>query len=75
MSHMNKRFVHLVVAVPSEASETMVELCFWPSTVLTHKLAIYCDIICYILCTMDLYVLRLQKREKQITHCNPLQKS
>jgi hypothetical protein len=33
----------LGAAVASEASETMVELCFWPSIVLVRKLAIYCD--------------------------------
>jgi hypothetical protein len=42
----------------------MVELCFWPSIVLLHKLAIYCNYIWYILCTMDFYVLGLRKSEK-----------
>jgi hypothetical protein len=40
----------LGVAVPGDASETMVELCFWPSVVLVHKLVIYCNYIWYILC-------------------------
>ncbi len=40
-----KDLVILGVAVPGEASETMVELCVWPSIVLLHKLAIYCDYI------------------------------
>ncbi len=34
----------LGVAVPGEALETMVKLCFWPSTVLVHELGKYCDI-------------------------------
>ncbi len=54
----------LGVVVPVEASETMVDLCFWPSIVLVRILAIYCNYICYILHTMDFYVLGLQKREK-----------
>ncbi len=33
----------LGAAVPGEASETMVELCFWPSIVLVRKVAIYCE--------------------------------
>jgi hypothetical protein len=45
MSHMNERFFHLGVVVPGEALETMVELFLWPSIVLVHKLAIYCDYI------------------------------
>jgi hypothetical protein len=49
--------------MPGEASEIMVELCFWPSIVLVRKLAIYFDNIWYILCTTDFYVLGLQKRE------------
>jgi hypothetical protein len=43
----------LGAAVPGEASETMVELCFWPSIVLVCKLAINCDYIWYILRTTD----------------------
>ncbi len=70
----------LGAVVPGEESETMVELCFWPSTVLVPKLAIYCSYILYILCTKDFHVLGLlQKREKTTkkckAHCNPLQKS
>jgi hypothetical protein len=61
MSHMNKHLFILGAVVPGEASETMVELCFWPSI---GKLAIYCDYIWYILCTMEFYVLGLRKREK-----------
>jgi hypothetical protein len=64
MSHMNKRIVHLELAVPGEASETMVELCLWPSIVLFCKLAIYCNYIWYIPHTADFYVLGLGKREK-----------
>jgi hypothetical protein len=33
----------LGAAVPGEASETMVELCLWPSIILVRKLAIYCN--------------------------------
>ncbi len=54
----------LGLAVPGEASETMVELCLWPSIVLLCTLAIYCDYIWYILSTMDFYELGLQRREK-----------
>jgi hypothetical protein len=54
----------LGAAVPGEASETMVELCFWPTIVLVRKLAIYCGYIWYILRTMDFYILGLQKRGK-----------
>ncbi len=43
--------------MPGEALETMVELCFWPSIVLVHKLVIYCNYILYILCTTDFYLL------------------
>ncbi len=43
----------LGAGVPGEASETMVELCLWPSIVRVHKLAIYCDYIQYILRTTD----------------------
>jgi hypothetical protein len=35
----------LVGAMPSEAIETMVELCSWPSIVLVRKLAMYWDIL------------------------------
>jgi hypothetical protein len=49
----------VMVAVPGEASETMVESCFWPSIVLVNKLAIYCDYIWYILRTTEFYVLGL----------------
>jgi hypothetical protein len=54
----------LGAAVPGEASETMVELCLWPSIVLVRKLAIYCNYIWYILRMMDFYALGLRKREK-----------
>ncbi len=54
----------LGVALPGEASETMVKLCVWPSMVLLRKLAIYCNYIWYILCKTDVYVLGLQKRKK-----------
>jgi hypothetical protein len=54
----------LGAAVPGEASETMVELCFWPYLVLVRKLAIYYNNIWYILHRVDFYVLELQKREK-----------
>ncbi len=57
----------LGAAVPGEALETMVELCFWPSIVLVCKLAIYCDYIWYILRTTDFYDLGLQKREKTLS--------
>jgi hypothetical protein len=67
MSHMNKRFIHLGVAVPGEASETMVKLYLWPSMVLLCKLAIHCNYIWYILLKTDFYVLGLRKREKM--HC------
>jgi hypothetical protein len=60
-----KYLFFLGAAVPGEASETMVELFLWPSMVLLHKLANYCDYIWYILCTMDFYVLGLGKREKK----------
>jgi hypothetical protein len=43
MSNMNKDLFILGVAVPGEASETMVELCLRPSIVLLRKLAIYCN--------------------------------
>jgi hypothetical protein len=65
----------LGVAVPGEALETMVELCFWPSIVIVHKLAIYCNYIWYILRTTGFHVLGLRKREKRKAHCNSLQKS
>jgi hypothetical protein len=39
----------LGVAMPGEASETMVELCLRTSIVLLRKLAIYCNYIWYIL--------------------------
>jgi hypothetical protein len=65
----------LGAAVPGEALENMVELCLWPSIVLLPSFAMYCDYIWYILRTMDVYVLGLQKREKCKAHCYPLKKS
>ncbi len=72
-----KDLLNLGVAVPGEASETMLELCFWPFIVLVRKLVIYCNYIWYILRTMDFYVLGIQKRGKMYDKvtCNPLQKS
>ncbi len=57
MSLWTKDLFILGAAVPGEASKTMVELFFWPSIVLIHKLAIYCNYIWYILRTTDFYVL------------------
>ncbi len=47
--YKQKIFFIVGAAVPGEASETMVELCLWPSIVILDKLAIYCDSIWYIL--------------------------
>jgi hypothetical protein len=58
----------LGAAVPDEASETMVELRLWPSIVLLHKLAMYCECIWYILRTSDFYALGLSMKEgKNVT--------
>ncbi len=46
---------HMSPAVPGEALETMVKLCFWPSIDLVRKLGIYCNYTWYILRTMDFY--------------------
>ncbi len=61
-----KDLLILGAAVPGEALETKVELYLWPSILLLHELAIYCNYIWYILCAMDFYVLGLQKREKTL---------
>jgi hypothetical protein len=49
----------LGAAMPGEALETMVKLCFWPSIELVRKLVMYCNYIWYILWTTDFYVLGL----------------
>ncbi len=55
MSHTNQKDSFILgAAVPGEASETMVELCLWPSIVLLRKLVIYWDyLVLYTLRTMD----------------------
>jgi hypothetical protein len=54
---------------PGEALEIMVELCLWPSIILLHKLAIYCNCIWYMLRTIDYYLLGLQYMEKCKANC------
>jgi hypothetical protein len=53
--------------VPGEALEAMVELCFWLSIVLVHKLVIYCNYIWYIHSTYGgFYCTRATKEGKNV---------